>query len=212
MWMDDIRIGLIERDDKQRRNEIFSDNYKKLLQRYFTIKEQNETLLNASNDSNGADNSLQTALIHSLQSQLHSTRDELANLYKSQNQFNIKLLHMNELLRERDDSLRVLEAENISLKASVSRLSKAREDDFEGKRERERGIEALQDELSTLKLELQQVELRNQHLKDDNASLLQRWLDRMNDEAHQMNQLNDTNNAGAHSDLSTDDDFTDIDK
>jgi hypothetical protein len=48
----------------------------------------------------------------------------------------------------------------------------------------------LQDELSALSLELNQVELRNDDLKRDNASLLQRWLDRMNDEAEKMNEGN----------------------
>jgi hypothetical protein len=48
----------------------------------------------------------------------------------------------------------------------------------------------LQDELSALSLELNQVELRNDNLKRDNASLLQRWLDRMNDEAEKMNEGN----------------------
>lgn len=48
----------------------------------------------------------------------------------------------------------------------------------------------LQDELSALSLELNQVELRNDDLKRDNASLLQRWLDRMNDEAERMNEGN----------------------
>jgi phosphoglycerate-specific signal transduction histidine kinase len=48
----------------------------------------------------------------------------------------------------------------------------------------------LQDELSALSLELNQVEIRNDNLKRDNASLLQRWLDRMNDEAEKMNEGN----------------------
>jgi hypothetical protein len=48
----------------------------------------------------------------------------------------------------------------------------------------------LQDELSALSLELNQVELRNDDLKRDNANLLQRWLDRMNEEAEKMNEGN----------------------
>jgi cob(I)alamin adenosyltransferase len=51
-------------------------------------------------------------------------------------------------------------------------------------------FQMLQDELSALSLELNQVELRNDNLKRDNASLLQRWLDRMNDEAEKMNEGN----------------------
>lgn len=48
----------------------------------------------------------------------------------------------------------------------------------------------LQDELSTLTLELSQAEARAENLKKDNASLLQRWLDRMNSEAERMNDGN----------------------
>ncbi|TIC22231.1 autophagy protein 16 [Wallemia mellicola] len=225
-WTEELRRNLLERDSKQRINESYADNYKRLLQQYHIIKEQNDTLIKASEepstDSNLSStngNKLQAALVHSLQQQLHSTRDELTNLYKGQNQSSQRLLEMNETLRERDDNLRAIEAENLSLKASVSRLSKAREDDVEGKRERERGMEALQDEITTLRLELEQIEIRNQNLKNDNAALIQRWLDRMNQEADKMNDANETipisNNAGATTDLdtdNTDDDFTDLDK
>jgi autophagy-related protein 16 len=48
----------------------------------------------------------------------------------------------------------------------------------------------LQDELRTLSLELHQVESRNDDLKRDNASLLQRWLDRARDEADKVNEAN----------------------
>lgn len=48
----------------------------------------------------------------------------------------------------------------------------------------------LQDELRTLSLELNQVEARNDDLKRDNASLLQRWLDRARDEADKVNEAN----------------------
>lgn len=48
----------------------------------------------------------------------------------------------------------------------------------------------LQDEMATLTLELSQAEARNEDLKRDNASLLQRWLDRMNTEAERMNDGN----------------------
>ena len=212
---------------------------KRLLKQFNLIKEQNLTLIKASNNNsshsgnndNSEGNPLQAALVNSLQHQLHSIRDEVTNLYKHQNTSSQKLLNMNEILREREDNVRALEAENVSLKASVNRLSKAREDDFEGKRERERGIENLQDEIQTLKLELSQIEHRNQMLKNDNAVLIQRWLDRMNDEAEKMNDANEfynelsnkqSNNikeinvaAGAttDNDTETDDGFvTDIDK
>lgn len=48
----------------------------------------------------------------------------------------------------------------------------------------------LHDEISTLQLELGQIEDRNQNLLKDNAKLLQRWLDAKQAEANKMNEAN----------------------
>jgi autophagy-related protein 16-1 len=49
----------------------------------------------------------------------------------------------------------------------------------------------LHDEISTLQLELGQIEDRNQTLTKDNAKLLQRWLDAKQAEANKMNEANE---------------------
>ena len=51
--------------------------------------------------------------------------------------------------------------------------------------------QVLHDEISTLQLELTQVEERNSILQRDNAKLLQRWLDAKQAEANKMNQANE---------------------
>lgn len=48
----------------------------------------------------------------------------------------------------------------------------------------------LHDEIQSLNLELNQVIVRNEALKVDNASLLQRWIDHQNDQAAKMNSAN----------------------
>jgi autophagy-related protein 16 len=48
----------------------------------------------------------------------------------------------------------------------------------------------LHDEIATLTLELNQLELRNADLRKDNASLLSRWIDKMNLEAEKVNEAN----------------------
>ncbi len=53
---------------------------------------------------------------------------------------------------------------------------------------RELDIQGLHDEVLGLTLELNQVEERSKALRGDNASLLQRWLDRMNEKAERMNE------------------------
>ncbi|EEB87311.1 hypothetical protein MPER_15395, partial [Moniliophthora perniciosa FA553] len=49
----------------------------------------------------------------------------------------------------------------------------------------------LHDEISTLQLELGQIEERNATLTKDNAKLLQRWLDAKQAEANKMNEANE---------------------
>lgn len=48
----------------------------------------------------------------------------------------------------------------------------------------------LQDELHSIELELSQLELQNDNLKTDNASLLQRWIAAKTEEARMMNEAN----------------------
>lgn len=52
-------------------------------------------------------------------------------------------------------------------------------------------LQVLHDEISTLQLELGQIEERNQNLTRDNAKLLQRWLDAKQTEVNRMNEAND---------------------
>ena len=52
-------------------------------------------------------------------------------------------------------------------------------------------LQILHDEISTLQLELGQIEERNGILQKDNAKLLQRWLDAKQAEANKMNEAND---------------------
>ena len=50
--------------------------------------------------------------------------------------------------------------------------------------------QVLHDEIQNLSLELNQVIVRNEALKADNASLLQRWVDHQNEAAARMNSAN----------------------
>lgn len=52
-------------------------------------------------------------------------------------------------------------------------------------------MQILHDEISTLQLELGQIDERNQTLTKDNAKLLQRWLDAKQSEANKMNEANE---------------------
>lgn len=95
---------------------------------------------------------------------------------------------MSESHREKEEEARRQSELLAQLQLDHEKLKRQAEDLGHAVGEKDRGIQILQDELTTLSLELSQIEARNEHLKKDNASLLQRWLDRMNEEADKMNE------------------------
>lgn len=152
-------------------------------------------------------NPVRAAYLSSLETQISSLRDELANLYKTQGQNAQRLLSMNETLREKEEvsridseSLRKARDEIVSLRRKVDQHA-------EVMAEKDRTVQVgfivlllipiqmfcqiLHDEINTSLLELNQVEERNQTLAKDNAKLLQRWLDAKQLEANRMNEAND---------------------
>ncbi|OMJ15730.1 Autophagy protein 16 [Smittium culicis] len=64
------------------------------------------------------------------------------------------------------------------------------QDQLENIREKNKTIEILQDEVSTLQLELVHMEEKISNLTAENSQLVQRWLKKMNEEADLINSLN----------------------
>ena len=155
-------------------------------------------------------NPVRVAYVASLETQISSLRDELANLYKTQGQNAQRLLSMNETLREKEELSRI-DSENLrKVKDEIAALRIKVGQHSELMAEKDRTIqvsqsqpfqfqsvnsklliEILHDEISTALLELGQVEDRNQTLTKDNAKLLQRWLDAKQVEANRMNEANE---------------------
>lgn len=97
---------------------------------------------------------------------------------------------MNETLREKEEQTRANLEELRQAKDEVERLRKITKDHNEQIAEKNRALQVLIDEAQTHQLELSQIEQRNEELKKDNAGLLQRWLDHMNEAANKMNHAN----------------------
>jgi autophagy-related protein 16 len=57
------------------------------------------------------------------------------------------------------------------------------------RKDKDRSIEALHDELSMLKLEFDMLEKKNEDLQEDNSSLLRRWLEKKAQEAAEMDNM-----------------------
>lgn len=151
---------------------------------------------------------VRNAYIASLESQISSLRDEMAAVYKTQGQNAQRLLAMNETLREKEevsrlssDELRRAKDDALVLRRKVEQhndLMSEKDDRIQVRTDRsspsssipDNFHQTLLDEIQALELELNQVNDRNQVLKQDNASLLSRWIDKMNDEAEKMNSAN----------------------
>lgn len=174
---------------------------RKLTEQTRLLKQRNRALLSAataapsipgtstpSTSSSTSPNPVQLAYIASLEQQLSTLRDEIAALYKTQGQNAQRLLLMSESHREKEEEARRQSELLAKLQLDHEKLKRQAEDLSHAVGEKDRGIQILQDELATLSLELSQIEARNEDLKKDNASLLQRWLDRMNEEADKMNE------------------------
>jgi len=114
----------------------------------------------------------------------------MAAVYKTQGHNAQRLLAMNETLREKEDVARA-EAESLrKAREEIAVLRRKVDQHNELMAEKDRGVQLLHDEVQSLNLELNQVIARNEALTVDNASLLQRWLDHMNETATKMNAAN----------------------
>lgn len=135
-------------------------------------------------------------------------------MYKTQSQNAQRLLSMNETLREKEEQSRI-EVDGLrKARDEISVLQRKVDQHSELMSEKARTVQVsvcthllfsrrfsfsptlaiptqiLHDEISTLQLELGQIEDRNSTLQKDNAKLLQRWLDAKQAEANKMNEAN----------------------
>ncbi|KAI0296574.1 ATG16-domain-containing protein [Russula brevipes] len=203
-WQELLRLRLVERNAKESAFSPVIEQYRRLAQQTKLLKERNASLLRAvatvkQNPSSSTvfvpgsneENPVRQAYITSLESQISSLRDELATVYKTQGQNAQRLLAMNETLREKEELARIESEALRKAREDISHLKRKVDQHAELMTEKDRTAQVLHDEISTLQLELGQIEERNQNLTRDNAKLLQRWLDAKQAEVNRMNEAND---------------------
>ncbi|CAE6462810.1 hypothetical protein RSOLAG1IB_02975 [Rhizoctonia solani AG-1 IB] len=201
-WQEELRQRLLERTAEETAYAGIIEQYRRLAQQARLLNERNASLLRAVGSvqsqpggtpaagTPGPDNPVRVAYVASLESQITTLRDELAAVYKTQGQNAQRLLSMNETLREKEEQTRLNLEELRHTKDELDRLRKVSKDHKEQIEEKNRLVQVLTDEAQTHQLEMSQIEQRNEELKKDNAGLLQRWLDHMNDAANKMNHAN----------------------
>lgn len=91
-----------------------------------------------------SNNPVRVAYLASLETQISSLRDELANLYKTQGQNAQRLLSMNETLREKEELSRI-DSENLrKLRDEVAALRRKVDQHAELMAEKDRTVQVLQ--------------------------------------------------------------------
>lgn len=136
-----------------------------------------------------SDNPVQQAYVATLESQVGSLREELSSLYKTQAQNAQRLVHLTEQLHASAEKHAQEHSEVIQLRTERASREREREEAIQLRREKDRNIETLQDELDMLRLEFEMLERRNEALKEDNSSLLRRWLEKKAQEAAEMDRM-----------------------
>ena len=134
-------------------------------------------------------NPVRQAYVTSLEGQLASIRDELSSLYKTQAQNAQRLVHLTEQLHTNQESHSIEHNELLQLRSERVVREREREEARTLRREKDKNIELLQDELGMLRLEFEMLEKKNEDLKEDNSSLLRRWLERKAQEAAEMDKM-----------------------
>ncbi|BGP42083.1 hypothetical protein JCM10449v2_006085 [Rhodotorula kratochvilovae] len=195
-WQEHIRVGLLQRDHREHAHAPFIAHFHRLAQQTAALNDRNHALLAAARTpgtavtTTGSSDALRAALVTSLEAQLAQTRADLSEQYKLQSSNAQRLLALADSLRDAEDRARDDRDELRRLKGEVEGLRERARWHKEIVQEKEKQLLILQDEHTSLELELSQLELQNDNLKTDNAALLQRWLESKAAEADRMNEAN----------------------
>jgi len=201
-WQEVLRSRLVERNARESAYAGIIEQYRRLAQQTRLLKTRNQTLLratsvattrsnpNASTVLVNEDDPVRTAYIQSLESEISHLRDEMSAVYKTQGQNAQRLLAINETLREREDSARADTESLRQAREEVAQLRRKVEQHSEQMAEKDRVIQTLTDDVTMLNLEYTTMEEQKEELRKDNATLLQRWIDRMNSEVDKLNDAN----------------------
>ncbi|GAA5965678.1 hypothetical protein JCM3765_000925 [Sporobolomyces pararoseus] len=207
-WQTQIRLALIERNRLESSQSEMIEHTRRLNEQLVIWKERNRTLIAGSTGTirgerggasskgdgeggGGSNDSVRLALIQSLESELSTLRQELSEQYKLQSLNAQRLLSLTDQLREAEERGREEREELRSLRHEVEGLRDKQRTFREIVADKEKQIVILQDDHTSLSLELNQQDLLISRLKEDNKNLLDRWLEAKREEAERMNEANE---------------------
>ncbi|GAA5885591.1 hypothetical protein JCM16303_001473 [Sporobolomyces ruberrimus] len=208
-WQAQIRQSLIERNRIEQSQVEMIEHSRRLNEQLVLWKERNRVLLAGSNGAvrgvggggngkgdqggggGGSSDAVKLALIQSLESELSTLRQDLSEQYKLQSHNAQRLLSLTDQLREAEERGREEREELRSLRHEVEGLRDKQRSFRDIVADKEKQLLILQDDHTSLSLELNQQDLLISRLKEDNKNLLDRWLEAKREEAERMNEANE---------------------
>ncbi|WVQ76177.1 hypothetical protein IAR50_005835 [Cryptococcus sp. DSM 104548] len=186
-WQNQIRQRLLHNQAHAEGYRDIIHQYGKLARSARDLKARNRTLMKTGGGG-GIESDGSNPLLKHLDQELTSLRSEISELYRSQAASQNKQLASAELLRERDEEVMNLRDEMRNLRDARDRLERKDQEWEQRWKAREVDMVTLSDEVMSLNLEISGLSQREKALMEDNANLLQRWIDKMNSAAEMMNQ------------------------
>ncbi|CAG8739756.1 30093_t:CDS:10 [Gigaspora margarita] len=203
-WQGDLVVKLLLRDRREKAFKDFVESYNSLVQKLGKFADRNAELelSEKSATEKSANLSREIEILKEqgspinqkrtaeLEQQIQSLKEERAELYKTQGTNAQRLLDVNDMLRNHEETAKKNKEEIQRLSEANQTLTNKVDLQAQVLREKDVTIQLLQDEVATLQLELGKIDERMKDLEKENGQLLQRWLKKMNEEAERMNEAN----------------------
>ncbi|BEI97425.1 hypothetical protein CcaverHIS631_0210140 [Cutaneotrichosporon cavernicola] len=182
-WQNVIRARLMAAQAARDPCKDIIEQYQQLAAAARELKVRNRALLR----SGGGGGDGPAPLVSHLDAQLNTLRAEISGLYRTQAAAQNKQLALSDALRDRDEEVRGLREEVRQLRETRDVMTRREQNTNERLRVKDDDAKVLHDEILALQIEFSGLTQRNSALQADNASLLQRWLDKMNMTVDEMN-------------------------
>ncbi|KAK3826584.1 MAG: autophagy protein 16 [Linnemannia elongata] len=203
-WESDILGLFVQRDRHEKAFTNMVESYNGLVQKLTFYVDQNKHLESSAQNNKDQHDKMARQVsalreqgspmnqkrIAELEAQVATLKDDRAELYKTQGTNAQRLLDLNDILRVKDANLAQGKEDIRRLTESNTFLARKNQEMTDLVNEKNVTIQVIQDELTTLQLEMSKLDERQRDLERENAQLLQRWLKKMNEEADRMNAGN----------------------
>lgn len=176
--------NLVLQREKDARDKLYSIEKEALI-----LRQENADLKKDNKD--GSSGELSRKVVVELESRLQRTQEELTLSYKRNAENAQLMLDLNKSVKEFEDTVAKKDEEIALLKNKLTEANETIKQQETSAAEKAATFQILSDELKSLRDCIHGYEEKSKRLEQENASLVDRWLKKMDEEATKMNTAND---------------------